>query len=395
MEKKARPGRVLVKCSLCGSVLNKDYKKMHQENIHGGNLVKIKIVTVPDNPLTLAANQKNRERESIPSTSKEHANGRELQCEETNKEPMGGKLYNWRSYFKDDEPCALYCQNDVNQFSKRAPRVQDGTKCRGGSKDICVAGVCVIVGCDLKLNSNSVEDVCGICNGDGTQCKIVDETYADKGARDYKKIVTIPAGSRKIVIDELGPSENTIAISDKTEKNYYLNANHNEELDGVKHFGKIEGIYTHTEPGRENLVINGPITDDLIFWNYLQLLSLIYRLPFFLPSVKDNQYENRSAVYRFPYPNLLTGFRIVRLLREEGGKEGFKADLNIAFLPWYHASFLPPVKYEQYENCSTIYRFRTLIYKHHYGFCIVHILRKEGRKEGRQYLNQALSFRYQ
>lgn len=40
---------------------------------------------------------------------------------------------------------------------------------------------------------------------------------------DYKKIATIPAGSRNIHIEELAPSENTIAISDKSEKKFYLN----------------------------------------------------------------------------------------------------------------------------------------------------------------------------
>lgn len=65
MDKKARPGRVLVKCS---SVFNKDYQKMHEKKNHGGNSVK----TVPENPFTLAASKKKRERELIPSNSKEY-----------------------------------------------------------------------------------------------------------------------------------------------------------------------------------------------------------------------------------------------------------------------------------------------------------------------------------
>lgn len=72
MDKKARPGRVLVKCSSCGSVFNKDYQKMHEKKIHGGNSVKTKRVGVPENPFTLAASKKKRERELIPSTSKEY-----------------------------------------------------------------------------------------------------------------------------------------------------------------------------------------------------------------------------------------------------------------------------------------------------------------------------------
>ncbi|CAG9838538.1 unnamed protein product [Diabrotica balteata] len=121
------------------------------------------------------------------------------------------------------------------------------------------------VGCDYQLDSDAVEDVCGICNGDGTQCKIIDEIYKDTGARDYKKVATIPQGSRNVRIEELAPSVNTIAVTDKSEKIFYLNGEHREEQDGTKNFGKTEGIYNHPEPGRESLTIHGPTTEDLIF----------------------------------------------------------------------------------------------------------------------------------
>lgn len=39
------------------------------------------------------------------------------------------------------------------------------------------------VGCDGEIDSDAVEDICGICNGDGTQCKVVDETYTTTGGR--------------------------------------------------------------------------------------------------------------------------------------------------------------------------------------------------------------------
>lgn len=29
------------------------------------------------------------------------------------------------------------------------------------------------VGCDWKIGSDNIEDVCGICGGDGTHCKLV------------------------------------------------------------------------------------------------------------------------------------------------------------------------------------------------------------------------------
>lgn len=70
------------------------------------------------------------------------------------------------------------------------PRVIDGTSCQRGIRDICIDGLCKVslwhasterrvhkfnfvpkeVPCDLDLESKSEEDVCGVCNGDGTSC---------------------------------------------------------------------------------------------------------------------------------------------------------------------------------------------------------------------------------
>lgn len=33
------------------------------------------------------------------------------------------------------------------------------------------------VGCDWVLDSDAVDDDCGICKGDGTQCKIIEDTF--------------------------------------------------------------------------------------------------------------------------------------------------------------------------------------------------------------------------
>lgn len=39
----------------------------------------------------------------------------------------------------------------------------------------------------------------------------------------YVKVCLIPKGSRNIYIEELKPSENTIAVSSSDEKKYFLN----------------------------------------------------------------------------------------------------------------------------------------------------------------------------
>lgn len=43
-----------------------------------------------------------------------------------------------------EEPCVLYCLDDKNEYSKLANRAKDGTKCRIGSRDACIAGMCKV-----------------------------------------------------------------------------------------------------------------------------------------------------------------------------------------------------------------------------------------------------------
>lgn len=47
---------------------------------------------------------------------------------------------------------------------------------------------------------------------------------------------------------------------------YYSFVSSTEDLDGEIKFGKILGIYSHPEPGRETVTIHGPTNEDLIFY---------------------------------------------------------------------------------------------------------------------------------
>ena len=38
--------------------------------------------------------------------------------------------------------------------------VIDGTKCSPDKRDVCIEGKCVAVGCDMKIGSDLVEDMC-------------------------------------------------------------------------------------------------------------------------------------------------------------------------------------------------------------------------------------------
>lgn len=47
------------------------------------------------------------------------------------------------------------------------------------------------MGCDWVLDSNAVEDECGICKGDGTQCKIIEDMFASTIGHGKRKLKSL------------------------------------------------------------------------------------------------------------------------------------------------------------------------------------------------------------
>ncbi|XP_059474389.1 protein madd-4 isoform X5 [Neocloeon triangulifer] len=100
---------------------------------------------------------------------------REQQCAAYNDIPYEGHLYKWSASHDEYEPCALTCKTRSADgrstlVVQLAPKVQDGTRCRHGSLDMCISGKCQRVGCDLKIGSTLHVDECGVCGGNGSSC---------------------------------------------------------------------------------------------------------------------------------------------------------------------------------------------------------------------------------
>ena len=70
------------------------------------------------------------------------------------------------------------------------------------------------VGCDKRLGSDTREDKCRVCGGDGSTCETVNGTFQGQLFKgDYQEIFTIPSGSVHIVIEETSVSENYLGKS--------------------------------------------------------------------------------------------------------------------------------------------------------------------------------------
>ncbi|KAI5104217.1 ADAMTS-like protein 3, partial [Silurus meridionalis] len=120
-----------------------------------------------------------------------------------------GRYHEWLPVDNDPEnPCALKCKaKDTDLVVELAPKVLDGTRCYTESLDMCISGACQIVGCDHELGSTAKEDNCGVCNGDGSSCRLVRGHYKSQHAsgKTEDTVIVIPYGSRHVRLVLKGP----------------------------------------------------------------------------------------------------------------------------------------------------------------------------------------------
>ncbi|XP_014397846.1 PREDICTED: ADAMTS-like protein 1 [Myotis brandtii] len=188
---------------------------------------------------------------------------RAQQCSAHNDVKHHGEFYEWLPVSNDpDNPCALKCQaKGTDLVVELAPKVLDGTRCYTDTLDMCINGLCQIVGCDHQLGSTTKEDNCGVCNGDGSTCRLVRGHYKSQlsATKLDDTVVAIPYGSRHIHLTLKGPDH--LYLETKT-------------LQGAKGENSLSspGIFLvdnssvefQKYPGKENLSIAGPLTADFI-----------------------------------------------------------------------------------------------------------------------------------
>ncbi|XP_029026632.1 ADAMTS-like protein 1 isoform X2 [Betta splendens] len=120
-----------------------------------------------------------------------------------------GQYHEWLPVYNDpDNPCALKCKaKGSGLVVELAPKVLDGTRCYTESLDMCISGACQIVGCDHELGSTAKEDNCGICNGDGSTCRLVRGHYKSQHAsgKTEDTVAIIPYKSRHVRLVLKGP----------------------------------------------------------------------------------------------------------------------------------------------------------------------------------------------
>ncbi|KAL3087023.1 hypothetical protein niasHS_005262 [Heterodera schachtii] len=186
------------------------------------------------------------------------------QCAAHNDDPVAGKYYKWVPHTSKNK-CELTCRPEGDSFYYNwAEKVIDGTKCDAYGEEICVDGICLPVGCDGKLGSEAKRDKCGVCQGDGSQCKTVEGLFDERAlSSGYHDIIALPAGATAIHIEELRPSSNVFAIKNATGF-FYLNGNFQiQVLDKNILAGGVPFKYEKGNGGTERLTANGPLQESV------------------------------------------------------------------------------------------------------------------------------------
>ncbi|KAJ8724122.1 hypothetical protein PYW07_008102 [Mythimna separata] len=181
-------------------------------------------------------------------------------------------LYSWEPYTNAANPCALNCRPYGERFYfQHKPQVIDGTQCREGSLDVCVNGTCQPVGCDMMLNSTAREDKCRECRGNGANCRTTTGVFDSQDLmKGYNDILLIPASATNIIIEELFPSNNYLALRAKN-GTYYLNGHYYINLPKTYMIAGAPWTYERSlqgSPVTDKLRCLGPTTEPL----YLSLL---------------------------------------------------------------------------------------------------------------------------
>ncbi|XP_014743288.1 PREDICTED: A disintegrin and metalloproteinase with thrombospondin motifs 7 [Sturnus vulgaris] len=228
---------------------------------------------------------------------------RQLQCSHFNPMLYKGKLYKWTPVPNSLNPCELHCRPEREFFAEKLrDAVLDGTPCydSDSSRDICINGICKNVGCDYEIDSQAVEDRCGVCHGDGSTCHTVHKTFEDSEGLGYVDIGIIPVGAREIRIEEVAEAGNFLALRSEDPEKYFLNGGWTIQWNGDY---KVAGTtFTYKRTGNwENLTSPGPTVEPV----WIQLLfqetnpGVRYQYTIQRPADSENEIEQPEFLWRF------------------------------------------------------------------------------------------------
>ncbi|XP_066896447.1 LOW QUALITY PROTEIN: A disintegrin and metalloproteinase with thrombospondin motifs 13 [Kogia breviceps] len=149
------------------------------------------------------------------------------QCTQTNGEPLrlspgSTSFHRWgtaEQYSRGDALCRYLCRAVGESFiMRRGDSFLDGTRCVPGSPQedgtlsLCVSGSCKTFGCDGRMASGQVRDVCQVCGGDNSTCRPQNGSFTAGRAREYVTFLTITPNLTSIYVVNHRPLFTHLAV---------------------------------------------------------------------------------------------------------------------------------------------------------------------------------------
>ncbi|KAL4234324.1 metalloendopeptidase [Mactra antiquata] len=214
-----------------------------------------------------------------------------VQCASYNKQPFKGWYLQWKPQKRlndVNEPCKLACIADTTKYVFTIKHTAtDGMECGINENKVCVQGDCMPVGCDWIVGSPLKNDICGVCDGDNSTCRLIHGEYLEQPAlNSYFPVTILPKSARSIRIREKSLSSNYLAVRNVYGQ-YFLNGHQRVAWPGVYMLGGAKFKYNRPYNEPETLEAEGPLEQELV----LEIL------------VQDN---NPGIEYDYTLPEILT-----------------------------------------------------------------------------------------
>ncbi|XP_067123876.1 ADAMTS-like protein 5 [Centruroides vittatus] len=140
---------------------------------------------------------------------------RQWQCSLYNNRQVAQQIVTeWIPYLKGRNECELRCQTKEKDRHYSFGKVMDGTSCSDGQGSICVNGRCSSVGCDGKVGSKALKDICGVCEGGNKTCVFYRKVYVGQPSKPgYHRVAIVPEGASHVEIRD-DSQTNQLALTD-------------------------------------------------------------------------------------------------------------------------------------------------------------------------------------